>query len=73
MDAVEQIWETSRSNSWSWAYPAVLLFGVTLLAALSFVRNPWLRRTAKVMAILVLGVLATEFSRREIQEKWQKM
>jgi len=71
MDAFEQIWETSRSNSWSWAYPTVLCFGVAVLAALSFVRNRWLRRTAKVIVILVFGVLATDFSAREIQEKWR--
>jgi len=49
METFEQIWETSRTNSWSWAYPLVMWTGIGALIALSLLRNRWLRRSAKVV------------------------
>lgn len=71
MDAFEQVWQTSRSNSWSWGYPATIVCGVVLIVMLSTIRKPTLRRTLKVGAILLFGFIATDFSAREIQEKWR--
>jgi predicted phage tail protein len=71
METFEQIWDTSRINSWSWAYPVVLWTGIGALIAFSLLRNRWLRRSAKVVAILGFSLAATAYSAREIQEKWR--
>lgn len=71
MESFDQIWESSRTNAWSWVYPTVLWAGVGLLIALSLVRTGWIRRAAKIIAIIGLTVVATEYAQREIQEKWQ--
>ncbi len=71
MDAFEQVWETSRHNSWSWGYPTALLLGVCALIVFSFIRNSVLRRVLKAIAIVAFAFVATEFSAREIQEKWR--
>jgi hypothetical protein len=71
METFEQIWETSRTNSWSWAYPLVMWTGIGTLIALSLLRNRWLRRSAKVVTILGFSLAATAYSAREIQEKWR--
>lgn len=69
METFEQVWESARTNAWSWAYPATLCAGVALLIALSLIRSGWIRRTAKIIVIIGLTVIATESSHREIQEK----
>lgn len=71
MDAFEQVWETSRHNSWSWGYPTALLLGIFVLIVFSFIRKSALRRPLKVVAILAYAFVATDFSAREIQEKWR--
>jgi len=71
METFDQIWQTSRTNSWSWAYPFVIWTGLGTLIALSLLRNRRLRRSAKIIAILGLSFAATEFAGREIQEKWR--
>ena len=71
MDPFEQIWETSRHNSWSWGYPTALVLGVIALIGLSLIRKLALRRALKVIAILVFTLVATEFSALEIQETWR--
>jgi heme/copper-type cytochrome/quinol oxidase subunit 4 len=69
MDPFEQVWETSRHNSWSWGYPTALVLGVVVLIALSLIRKAALRRPLKAVAILAFAFVATEFSAREIHEK----
>jgi hypothetical protein len=71
MESFERVWEASRTITWSWAYPRVLWPGVAVLIVLSLVRNAWIRRAAKIMAIVALAVAATEYSAREIEEKWR--
>ncbi len=43
--------------------------GVLIMACV--IRNRWARRLAKLVAIVGFSVLATEFSAREIHEKWR--
>jgi hypothetical protein len=71
MQTFEQIWESSRTNSWSWGYPTVVIIGVLLLIALSCIRSATWRRSLKVLTAIVLMILATEFAGREIFEKWR--
>jgi hypothetical protein len=70
IETFEQILDSSRTNSWSWGYPIAVWSGVGVLLALSLIRHAWLRRAAKVIAILGLSFLATAFAGEEIQEKW---
>jgi len=71
METFDQIWETSRTNFWSWAYPVVLWSGVGALIVVSLIRHRWLRRSAKLILILGFSAVATVYSGREIQEKWK--
>ena len=71
MEPFEQIWETSRHNSWSWGYPTSLLLGVIVLSVLALVRKTALRRLLAVVAILAFTLVAAELSAREIREKWR--
>ncbi len=71
MQTFEQIWESSRTNAWSWGYPTVVICGVLLLIGLSCIRSAIWRRSLKVLIAIVLTVLATDFAGREISEKWQ--
>lgn len=71
METFEQIWESSRTNSWSWGYPTVVISGVLLLIMSSCIRSSAWRRSLKVLTAIVLTILATEFAGREIVEKWQ--
>ncbi|MEM9645581.1 MAG: hypothetical protein AAF989_11370 [Planctomycetota bacterium] len=71
MDAFEQIWESSRTNDYSWGYPAVLWAGVGVLIVLSLIRHDVLRRVLKVIAMGGLVMTAMEWSSSEIEEKWR--
>lgn len=71
MDAFEQIWESSRTNDYSWGYPAVVWAGVGVLVLLSLIRHDVLRRILKVVAIGGLAMMATQWSSSEIEEKWR--
>ncbi|MCO8120360.1 hypothetical protein NHH03_01330 [Stieleria sp. TO1_6] len=71
METFDQIWESSRTNSFSWMYPAAVWCGAGILVALSVIKNLWLRRIGKLAAIFGFAILATEFSAQEIQEKWR--
>lgn len=71
MSPFEQIWESSRTNSWSWGYPTVLTISIVILIALSFVPRPTLRHVAKILVIIACGFAATKLSFREIEEKWR--
>lgn len=71
MQTFEQIWESSRTNAWSWGYPTVVICGVLLLIGLSCIRSATWRRSLKVLIAIVLTILATDFAGREIIEKWQ--
>lgn len=67
----EEIWETSRRNSFSWGYPATILCGGIILALLSLIPGSSVRRILKVVTILGFGLIALDFSAREIAEKWR--
>lgn len=71
METFDQVWESSRVNSWSWIYPTALWSGVGVLFLLSLM--PWvrLRRSAKIVAVLGFSLVAAEYSAQEIQEKWR--
>jgi hypothetical protein len=71
METFDQIWASSRSNGWSWGYPATLWSGISLLIGLSLIRTVWVRRIVKIAAILLLTALATELASLEILEKWR--
>ncbi len=71
MSPLEQIWESSRTNSWSWGYPTVLTISIVILIALSLVPQPTLRHVAKALVILACGFAAIKLSSREIDEKWR--
>lgn len=71
MDTFEQIWESSRTNRFSWAYPAVIWGGFAILIVLSLLRQRVLRRCAKLVAIFGLTAIAIEGAGREISEKWR--
>lgn len=71
METFEQVWESSRTNVYSWGYPATIWGGLAVLICLSAIRHKKLRRAAKVIAMLGFAALATEWSSREIAEKWR--
>jgi hypothetical protein len=71
METFDQIWESSRTNSLSWMYPAAVWCGAGILIALSAIKNRWLRRICKLAAIFGFAILATEFSAQDIHEKWR--
>jgi hypothetical protein len=71
MDPFEQVWESSRTNAFSWGYPVVLYTGVGVLIALSVIRNEVFRRFLKAIAIFGLAIIATQWSSSEIEEKWR--
>jgi hypothetical protein len=71
METFDQIWASSRSNGWSWGYPAILWSGISLLIGLSILRTVWVRRVVKIVTILLLTALATELASLEILEKWR--
>lgn len=71
METFEQIWQSSRVNSFTWMYQAALWCGCFVLVALGYIRNPRLRRSGKLAAIAIFSLLATESSAREIFEKWR--
>lgn len=52
-------------------YPAAIWCGGGILVALSVIKSTWLRRIGKLLAIAGFSLLATEFSAREIHEKWR--
>lgn len=47
------------------------MLGVCALTVFSFIRNSVLRRVLKAVAIVAFAFVATDFSAREIQEKWR--
>lgn len=71
MDPFDQIWESSRTNDYSWGYPAVVWAGIGVLVLLSLIRHDVLRRILKVVAIGGLAMTATQWSSSEIEEKWR--
>ncbi|MCM2372632.1 hypothetical protein [Aporhodopirellula aestuarii] len=71
METFEQIWETSRTNDYSWGYSYVVWSGVALLVLLSLVRHKVIRRVLKLVVIAGGTMLATHWSAAEIHEKWR--
>jgi len=66
VDPFDQIWESSRTNDYSWGYPAVVWAGVGVLVGLSLIRHNVLRWILKVVAIVGLAMTATHWSSSEI-------
>jgi hypothetical protein len=71
MITIEQIWDTSRQNDYSWILPVVLVFGVLTLALLNFIKSDLNRRIAKVILFLGFSFLALQASSAAITEKWR--
>lgn len=71
MDEFEIVWETSRQNAWSFAYPTTFVVGILVLLGLCFIRNPICRRLLKVLALFTFSILAVFASSWEIEEKWR--
>lgn len=70
-DPFAAVWESSRSNSWSWAFPTVLGVGILSVVLASFIPRPILRQVTKVFLVMLCGGLAVEASSLQIQEKWR--
>lgn len=71
MDTFEQVWESSRNNSLSWLYPAMVGTGICLLVILSFMRNRLLNLFGTLLVLGGCTYLATGFAGQAIQEKWR--
>ncbi|WP_157606020.1 hypothetical protein [Schlesneria paludicola] len=71
MGSFEQIWESSRHNCWSFAYPLVMLCGIAVLVGVSFIRHTLRRRVANILAVIFLSFVAAEVSSWETTEKWR--
>lgn len=70
-DAFIQVWDESRSNAWTWAYPMFLKSAVILLILFSLIRRPWLRRAIKLIATIAFTIGATFLAGLDIEEKWR--
>jgi hypothetical protein len=70
-DAFIQVWDESRSNAWTWAYPLFLKAAVVVLVLFSLIRRPWLRRTTKLIATVAFTIAATFLAGLDIEEKWR--
>lgn len=71
METFEQVWESSRHNVWTGAYPTAILVGAMLIVALSFGRNIGARRLKILATIFVFSFIAMAFSAQEIDTKWR--
>ena len=70
-DAFIQVWEESRSNAWTWAYPLFLKAAVVVLVLFSLIRRPWLRRITKLITTITFTIAATFLAGLDIEEKWR--
>ncbi len=70
-DAFIQVWDESRSNAWTWAYPLFLKSAVVILILFSLIRRPWLRRTTKLITTIAFTIGATFLAGLDIEEKWR--
>jgi hypothetical protein len=68
---LEQIWETSRQNDYSWILPVVLVGGVLILSLLNCIKSDPIRRIAKAVLLLAFSILALQASSAAITEKWR--
>ena len=71
MDTFSQIWESSRHNAWSLAYPFVIVTGVFSVIVVSTIRSVAVRRCLLGLVFLVFAYLATEASFQSVSEKWR--
>ena len=71
MDTFSQIWESSRHNAWSLAYPFVIVTGVFSVIVVSTIRSVAVRRCLLGLVFLVFAYLATEASFQAVSEKWR--
>lgn len=71
METFDTIWESSRTNAWSFAYPTVLFFGVISILMLQRIRSGVFRRLLIVLSLGAFFLLAIEASSLTIAEKWQ--
>ena len=70
-DAFIQVWDESRSNAWTWAYPMFLKAAAIVLILFSLIRRPWVRRTTKVITTIAFTIGATFLAGLDIEEKWR--
>ena len=70
-DAFIQVWDESRINAWTWAYPLFLKAAVIMLILFSLIRRPWVRRTTKLITTIAFTIGATFFAGLDIEEKWR--
>lgn len=68
---INQIWEASRNNDYSWMLPSVLCAGVFVLILLSWVKKTIIRRALRVLFALGFICLAIHASSMAIVEKWR--
>jgi hypothetical protein len=71
MEEFEAVWSSSARNSWSYFFPAVVWLGISILFALSYIKQPGARRIMMVLTTLVLTCVATEASFFSFAEKWR--
>ena len=69
-DAFIQVWDESRTNAWTWAYPLFLKGAVVVLVLLSLIRHALLRRAIKLVSRIAFTIAATYLAGLDIQEKW---
>ncbi len=68
---IEEIWESSCNNQYSWYLPLVLVVGFIIILSTSIIKNGVLRRFLKIFLFLLLCVMAIGASFIEIDEKWR--
>ena len=70
MDTFDTLWESSRTNSWSFAYPTVLFIGVVSLLLLQRIRKAGIRRWLLLVAMVGFFLISIEAASWSIVEKW---
>lgn len=68
---IEEIWEVSRHNDYTWMLPFVLGVGALVLILVSCIRKSAVRRTLKVLFALLFTYFAMQASFAAIAEKWR--
>jgi hypothetical protein len=73
MTPFEQMWETSRNNAFSGQTTFVNLIAVMLLLLVAFIphRVFLLRWVMSAVIVLAAAWITTDYSSREIEEKWR--
>ena len=66
-----EIWESSRSNQYSWILPVILIGGFAWFLILTKVKFIAVRRVTKIISFLILIYVAMIASSMQISEKWR--